>query len=234
MYPTIQAKIIAETGFDSELEIAVLNNLIKKRKFQNELAVPNEVINRILYQQILEEMPLTIDEVEEVDYEISSKDYLNAGGEGTIYSLGNTNVGKVLYANRTGPKVNYSRILEEGVRQELAHRRGVKVPKVEGIFKIKKEDGKFCPALVMKKIDGFALDEFPSTSRDEDERYNFHLELGKSESEKARTLGIHNVDFGTCNMIADLRKKQTYLIDCSDWKIDGVDFKEIKYPGDRK
>ena len=193
------------------------------KEISDKLLVPNEIINRVLYQEILEEVPLTLNEVEELDYEVSQDDLIDNRGEAEVYSLGKSCVGKMLNSSNSNPRDSYSNILMKAVRQELAYRRGIKVPKVEGIFKIKrKEDENMWPTLVMKKLNGFL-----TKHNENDEGYDFHVKLGEAEYNKAKSLGIYAEDFAD-NMFACPKEKKTYLIDSKFWKIEGVNFSEIK------
>lgn len=197
------------------------------KELTDKLVVPNEVINRILYQEILEDMPLTFDEVEKLeDYEISEEDRIGRGGEGKIYSLGESCVGKILHCSNPNSRRFYSHLLEQTICQKLAYKRGVKVPKVDGIFKIKrKEDGQFWPTLVMQKIDGKRVSDIGSPGETCYERFS---KLGELEQKKAIKLGIGLSDSYDVNFIANEKKQETYLIDCSNWRFKGVNFSEIK------
>lgn len=194
----------------------------------DKLAVPNGVINRVLYQEILEEMPLTLKELDTLNCEISNSDKLDCGGEGKVYELGNECVGKILHCPNPNSAKFYSALLLEGISQILAYKRGINVPKVEGIFKIKrKEDEKYWPILVMRKLSGFKFENSFEASQVNDEDYYFYLNSGRQEVEKAKSLGIKHVDFAE-NMFACPKKNKTYLIDWSDAEFEGVDFSEIK------
>jgi hypothetical protein len=216
-------RTVINTKFDPELENLLLSRLVKRGNPEDKLAVPNAVINRVLYQEILEEMPLSLDELPELDYEVSEEDRIGWGGEAKIYALGKSCAGKILHCPRPNSKDFYSYLLMETVGQELACIRGLTVPKVEGLFKIKrKEDGNTWPTLVMKKLNGF-LTKYNENNEDSD----FYVKLGEAEYNKAKSLGIYAEDFAD-NMFACPKEKKTYLIDSKFWKFDGVDFSEIK------
>lgn len=197
------------------------------KEIRDRLSVPNEVINRILYQEILEEMPLTLEEVPYAQGEVSNI-RMRSGGEGRFYDLENNYGGKILHCPNPTSKKYYKHLLFEGISQTLAYRRGINVPRVEGIFKIKRrEDGKFWPALVMQKLEGFKFENSFEASNVSDAVYDFSLELGKEEYKKALKLGVNHVDYAE-NMFACPKQNKTYLIDWSDAEIEGVDFSEIK------
>ncbi len=209
------------------LEPVSLDNVLDVGSLYDKLSVPNDVLNRCIYQQILEEMPLTVEEVPKLNYEIDYNDYLNGGGGGVVYSLGEKTVGKILRSQNPNSKHFYSNLLAEAISQELAHRRGVKVPKVEGIFKIKrKEDGQFWPTLVMQKIDGKRVSDIgnPGTAR-----YEIFSKLGELEKAKATKRGVFPLNSYDVNFMASAKKQETYLIDCDDWHFKGLEIAlEIK------
>ncbi|MBT4376607.1 hypothetical protein HOD29_04500 [archaeon] len=175
-------------------------------KIPDQVSIPNEVLVRIFYQEVLEEIPLTEKECER-KYKISEENFIDKGKFGRVYSIGNKKVAKRTW-----------RGIGEFSRLKLLNKLG-KYTKINSpkAYELVLEEGKndYIPLIIMENLG-------KSTILNEENNGNVHAtRLYSNQIKKLRKYTTDSWDDYRANGM--WHKNKAYIIDP-----DLIDFKGIE------